>query len=362
MGSWLFAATLFLHLDSVSNSTLVVEGERVGVVVRCQVYSLMEVLPALDADLNGEVSAAEIEANADAILDYIGRHYELSIGSDRAFEGGRMLDPEPISATHVVWEDAPGRFKDWVDVELHFAAGERVRDVGIESSLFLSTSPGHRDVLTIEWPELAAEHHSLDALQPCVRSDPEGRGAFAAFARIGVERLRTRWDVVIFALALALVAERRRSVIGLSAWIGALTVGLALGASCGESFERYVRVLDAAAVLSIAYIATDHLLLRPRERHGWFEPALFGIVSGLGLGTTLIGPLFSERAPVHAWLGFAAIVVGAAAGLGVLALALFGSLSRTAASESDYVAPRWIRRAGAVVLALVGFTLFFQRI
>lgn len=351
-----------LHPDSVSNSVLVVDGQRAGLVVRCQVDSLIEVLPAIDADADGAVTAEEIEASADAILDYVGRHYRLSIGTDRAFAGGRELEPEPVSATHLVWDEAPGRFKHWVDVELLFQAGEPIRDVAIESSLFLSTSPGHRDVLTIEWPGREPEYRSLDAFTPRARSDPEGRGAFAAFAELGGQQLRTRWDVLVFAVALAIVALRRRPAAGVLVWTVALVAGLGAGARFAGSLERYADVLDAAAALSIAYVATDHLLLPPRERWRWLEPALFGAVIGLGLGAVLADPLDGERAPLFAWLGFTAVLAGSALAVGLLALGGLALRPRASDRDDPYLAARPVRRAGAVVLAAAGFALFFLRV
>lgn len=311
-----------VHVNSLSRSEITVLGSRAHLRLHCQVASMLEVVPGLDADGDGVVTPAELEARRDDVADYVGRHYRLTAGSDRAWQDGHALTPRAPSVQPGDPDlEAPPWLRDWIDVELQFDDSSPIGDLLVDVSLFRDTSPDHIDVCTASF----AGHEPITvALGPSVprqRIDPSGAGALRWYARLGLRHGLTGWEHWAVALALCLAARSRRGLLGL---VAVLLAGHAAGTAFAYAgpldLSDRASLFEAAFVLAIAYVAAD-ALLEPRARQARpVEVFLLGLAHGLALFGWLGPALAAEAAPIralagfHVGLGVAAAASAAAAG------------------------------------------------
>ena len=353
------------HPDSLSSSTLVVRGQEAELTVRCQVLSVMEVVKGLDADGDGRVDANELGSREAEVLAYVIHNYRLRNGTDRDHKGGEQLAAHGVSAllADPRGGSVPGFRMGAVDVRVRYVAQTEIRDLLIEMRLFLETSPDHIDVTTLVWPDGSRETHALRATSPVVRSDPSGRGAFAAFLRLGFEHILGGWDHIAFLIALLLASRRLSSLLAVvTAFTLAHSVTLALAALEVVNMRRYGVVVEATIALSIAYVAAETLVFPREGRARWPEAFVFGLVHGLGFAGFLGDALLAERSKLVPLLAFN---LGVEAGqiLIVAALALLLAVLHGRARQTEpFLAPAWLRRAGSAVVLVLGLYWFFQRI
>ena len=354
-----------LHPDSMSSSRVVIDGREARVTLRCQVLSLLEVIDGLDADGDGEVTAGEVLVRQDAILGYVGEHYQLRTGTDRDLRGGVPLAAMPVGVT---WgaETTGGQVPflgGRVDCELVYVGPEELRDILIEVSLFHDTSPDHVDFATIEWPGRDPELHGIVPRAPRVRSDPSGRGAFAAFLRLGFRHILEGWDHLAFVLALVLVSRRLRSLLlVVTAFTAAHSVTLALSALGVIDLSAHGPLIEAVIALSIAYVAVDGLVHPKRRRSFWLEAFLFGLVHGLGFAGFLGESLVNEAARGTALLSFNVGVELGQVAVVVAAVVVLRCLPRGDGGAGSFLAPRPVRTSGLIAIAALGFWWFFERL
>ena len=353
------------HPDSLSSSELVVHGREVQLTLRCQVLSLLEVVEGLDADGDGAVDTAELADRQDEVLDYVAGHYRLRTDSARDLTGGVELAASGLSATLL---DADGSVDSGdrlgaVDVRVRYSAPLEIGDLCIEMRLFLETSPDHIDVATLVWPDGARETHVLRAANPVVRSDPTGRGAFAAFLALGFRHILGGWDHIAFLIALLLASRRLTSLLWVvTAFTLAHSVTLALAALEVLDVGRFSGFVEALIALSIAYVAAETLVLPRETRARWPEAFAFGLVHGLGFAGFLGDALLAERSKLVPLFAFN---LGVEAGQVLIVSALAGGIAllhRRVRHAEDFLAPAWLRRAGSAVVLALGLYWFWQRL
>lgn len=361
----LFAAAGAPHPDSISSSRIVVSGAEARLDLRCQVISFLEVIDGLDADADGTVSAAEVELQREAIQSYVMEHYVLVTGSDRSFQGGRRLEPYPVSIGHL--EETGEQGRGWrggaIDVGLTFRSGEALRDLQLEVSLFQETSPFHIELAQVIWEDGVTATFSIDASNPIARTDPTGRGAFRAFFGMGWHHILVGWDHLAFLAALVLASRRLGSLLAVvTAFTLSHSITLGLASLGVIDLSRHIDFIEAVIALSIAYVAVDSLAHSTLKRSRWPEAFAFGLVHGLGFASVLSGTLVQESSKAWALFSFN---IGVEAGqvVVVLALALLLRFSPGAHDEPEpYLAPRRVRIAGLVAVAALGLFWFFQRL
>jgi hypothetical protein len=363
LGLTLLAAS---HSESQSSSRVTVAGASATVELRCQALSLFEVLPQLDADRDGLLTAAELDDARDQVTGYISQHYLLNAaGSALSATVGvpqlvapdrRTLFPEPQT----------------VDLSMAFASPGPIESLVVEVTLFHDTSPDHRDLVRVDWNSEIPTAEILDRRRPRARwplparprgpmgsAPPAARGA-GRFLRIGVEHILGGWDHLAFLAALLLAARSFRSLFGVvTAFTISHSITLALA-----SFA-VVRVpgttVEIAIALSIAYVGADNLLY-PKARAKWPEAFLFGLIHGLGFASFIGESLMAESSKLWALLAFnLGVEVGQVSVVLIAALAL-RLLTRRAAvdAEPGLVGPG-LRRAGSIVVTSLGLYWFVER-
>jgi hypothetical protein len=349
----------------MSSSLVRVEGERAHVTLRCQVLSFLEVIEGLDADEDGTVTEAEVEARRRAIFEYAKAHYLVITGSDREHRGGQALlaELEGMILEEAGPRDPLGYGAGAIELTMTFPARVPIRDVLLDVTLFWETSPDHIDLATIEWPDGVTDHFILNQGTPTGRSDPEGRGAFGVFLRLGWEHILDGWDHLCFVFALVLCSRRLGSLLAVvTAFTLAHSVSLALSALGVVDLSAHARFIEAAIALSIAYVAVDNLAYPRLARPRWVEAFVFGLIHGLGFAGFLAASLVREHARAMALFSFnLGVELGQVAVVLVL-VAVLRLLPRNPDEEDPFLAPLWVRRVGSVAVAGLGLFWFFQRI
>lgn len=370
-----------LHPGSLSSSRVRVAEHQVELLLRVQILSLLEVIPGLDADADGTVTPAEIQARDAEIFGYVDEHYTLWVGTDRELEGGERLLAEYQFLRRVDVDQltpGTGARAGGVDVQLRYTHREPVRDLMLRSTLFADTSPDHVDTAVIEWADGTRDHFGLTAGAEHGRVDREGRGAFALFLRLGWEHILSGWDHLAF---VALLVVSAASLRGLLAVVTAFTLShsasLALVTLGVVDVSPWAHLVEPAIALTIAYVAADNLLRLKQPRARAVEAFVFGLVHGLGFAGYLGSSLLEEPSRGVALLGFN---LGVEAGQIVVALALVAALTLVgralggrgdaAASKPDTgaatsrrgLAPIGLRAAVSGLLLVAGLAWFVERL
>ena len=150
---------------------------------------------------------------------------------------------------------------------------------------------------------------------------------------------------LLFLVALALAGRSRKELFYLAfAFIGAETVSAVIVAA--KSWQPAPRFIEAAAALTVAYLAVEILLL-PDARYRWLIAAGMGVFHGFYFGTFMQQ---SEMSPLYVLTGVA--VTEAAV------LALFAWLL----ARVTKVATAWRPvQIGAALLGVVGMVWFVMR-
>lgn len=364
-----------LHTDSLSSSRIEVRGATAEVRLRCQVLSMLEVWPALDANADGAVTLDEVRLSNQPILDYVAEHYRIGVGraSGSAAEelvparwlelsglGVEWLDPEVVALQGLGFELGA------LEVRLIASAESDIRDVVVESTLFYETSPDHTDLCTVVWPDGGLAHLALDQTGPRAQSDPTGRGVLGAYFRLGLDHLLEGWDHLAFVTALFLGAAGLRALIGLvTAFTLAHSLTLALAATGWIQLARHQPLIEAIVALSIAFVALSLVFEPDAARSRWPEASGFGLIHGLGFAGFLGQSLVLEEARTKALLGFN---LGVEAGQLLVVFALWwtvGLVLRPRDLPEDaprFVVARPVRRVGGLALGLLGLYWFAERI
>lgn len=355
VGFTLALALLAMHPESLSSSRITVTGAEAAAVIRCQALSLSEVLPELDVDADGHVTEAEILLARSDVIDYVATHYQLQVGTDRSLEGGTALRFNDSSLHWVDDVTDPLLHRDGsVDVHLQFTHSEPITDLVVAMTLFEDTSPDHIDLTTIDWGDDGIDTFGLDAAGPRHRSDPIGRGAFAAFFGLGVRHILGGWDHLAFVGALILASRRLRSLLAvITGFTAAHSTTLVLSSLDIINVAAFAGTIEVAIALSIVFVALDTLFAPTLKRPRWIEALVFGLLHGLGFATFLSQSLVHEP---NRLVPLGAFNVGVEAGqiaMAIVAVAIL-RLIPSRSDDREFLAPSWIRLPGLLVIASLG--------
>lgn len=314
---------------------------------------LATLAPALDANRDGHVTPAEVEAARPLLqTSVLGKIAVASKGAPCApvLTDAGLMDQDGLLIT--------GRFDCATlgapfDVDLsildalpsghrHIArtiVGSAVHDEVLERT--------HR-TLTIA-PEPASDAPRTQTSEPS--ANPTGA---LSFFRLGLGHILTGYDHLLFLLALVLVPARLRSLLAtVTAFTVAHSITLALAALNVVVLPS--RVVEPAIALSIVYVALENLFVRNGDKR-WRITLPFGLVHGFGFA----GALQELALPRSELPGVLALFnVGVEVGqLAVLAivLPLVVRLRRAPWFE------QWGGRATTLAIALVGAIWFVARV
>ncbi len=333
-GLLLFSRSADAHQVGLSRGEYLLTAERLDIELGFAHRDIATAFPAIDADGNGDLDAAELAAG-DAVVD------RAILGALKITSGGRAC-PIARVATAIDGEDATFKARATcpggsTDLELTFG--------------FLNALPaGHRHLAHVRAGVAEEETIALiskmvvrvDTGKPIAESTREGLGAFF---RLGIEHILTGYDHLVFLFGLVLIGGRPRALVkAITAFTVAHSASLAI-ATLGVWTPSH-RLIEPAIALSIAYVGFENFLVKDPEKR-WRITLPFGLIHGFGFAGALIERhLPRSRLPL-ALFGFNS---GVEAGqLAVLALVLPLVL---VARRSEVVRRRVVPALNVVVIVL----------
>jgi hypothetical protein len=288
------AATAGAHALGLSRGEYTPRGAEIAAELVLRSDDAAVAAAALDADHDGRVTAAEVEAARPALqAAFID---SLAVSADGAPCQGALreavLDPP-----------------DGVALRADFTCPHPPSQLTIRPGFLERLPSGHRHLATVHLPGgnvdvlAAREHPGIDV----TLGGGPSRGFFSLL-RAGVEHILSGADHLAFLVALVLggtlVRAQARArgepvpaTIGpLIATLTAFTVGhsVSLAVATLGGLAPPPRLVEAAVALSVAYVGAENLLTRS-VRHRWAITLPFGCVHGFAFAGGLL-PLGLPRA------------------------------------------------------------------
>lgn len=268
-------ASASAHPFSVSYSHWKVESSAVRATIRLPADDI-DLLLQLDANLDGQLSDAELEQAREPLARYLSEHVRV-MSEDRALE--------PVLQAVGNWTDQEGF--PYLEVQLSYPSPSgSLQSVTVMASLLTDLYPAHRTLAEIQVGERRTEFVFQHGNRVAVTGLASSRWTNAiSFVRLGFEHILTGYDHILFLLGLLLVARRLRQ---LAAIVTSFTVAHSLTLSLATLgiLEPAMWTIEAAIALSIAYVGVENLLSKD-TRHRWKIAFVFGLVHGFGFAGIL---------------------------------------------------------------------------
>lgn len=288
--------------------------------------------PALDANGDGHLSAAEVASSRSLLFAKILDRIEVTAGGKRC----------PATIT-----DAALTEQDGLLVSGRFSCEDATSGFDVELALLDDLPRGHNHVAR------AGNHDEVlrgDARKlhvpadPTASSSPRGRSA-ASFFAMGIEHILTGYDHLVFLLGLVLARGRLRSLLAVvTAFTVAHSITLALAAL--DVWTPSSRIVEPAIALSIAYVGIENFFVKDASKR-WRVTFPFGLIHGFGFADAL-KEVSLPRADVPAAL--VSFNLGVEVGQ-IVALALVLPLL-SVARRTEWFEPRGVRvLSGAIAVA-----------
>ncbi len=335
-------ASVFAHAQSVSYAQFTIQHQTLSAIVRLPMDD-MDLLLRIDRDLDGQVSAAELDASRNTLRAYLDKH--LQIRSDGLTLAGTITRVLP-------WRD-PAAFQ-YLEADIEYAASSPIGSVSIQSDFLTELYPAHKTLgeVRIGGPSEQFVFEPERVYEGRVSGGRTWTTA-ASFVRLGIGHIFTGYDHILFLFALLLIGTGMKN---LAAIVASFTLAhsatLAL-ATLGVVQPR-PRTIEAAIALTVAYIGFENLFVRnPRGR--WKIACLFGLVHGFGFATVL-----REMHLPRAGLGVSLFSFNIGVEIGQMAIVslMYPLLMVTARSAYRQLATRVVSSA----IAMVGLLWCYQRI
>ncbi len=356
------------HPNSVSSSRLIVDGARIELDLRCQARTLLEALPDIDADDDGELAQRDLDRARGLLEAYVREHHELGFDWSDARPAGATLALRLESARLASGElhgATPG--EALVDLVLRGECPRAPENVVIDTRLFRESDAWHRDHAEIVWNGAAPLGRLMWVEEPRWAFAPStaaaAHGVFGSYIALGVEHILTGYDHIAFVVALVVASRRLRALIGV---VSAFTIAHSITLACAAFgvFNLPGHLVEPAIALSIAWVGARNLFARPPARL-WPEAFGFGLIHGLGFAGAIADTLAAEPQKLAALVGFnlgvecgqLAVVVSLA-----LVLASWKRGERAAPAESRTLAPVAVRRATSFLVCALGLWWFVARV
>lgn len=228
-------------------------------------FARSELAALLDADRDGELSAAEL-AHSAALTDAI------HVTSGRA-------------SCALVSSKAALAEADGVSVELRYTCEGAAADLAVDLGFLDALPEGHRHLVHASAGAPEIERVAERGQERFDLGPSSEAGAFAAFVWMGVEHIATGYDHLLFLLGVILVGGRLRSlVLALSAFTVAHSITLA-SAALGF-FSLSPALTEPLIALSVAYVGIENWFVRDASKRAPLTFA-FGLIHGFGFAGAL---------------------------------------------------------------------------
>ncbi len=332
------------HAIGVSSGEYRLNGDRVDGDLGIADRELARLVPAIDTNGDGSISAGELAAGHEALARAIAAGV-IFTADGRACAGA-------LRAAWVSEGDGGAVF------QVRYTCPTAPQRLTLALPMLNGMAPGHRHLARLF---SAGQPHAqvLDRAHPTWTAETAGAGAPAgrlawSMLKLGIEHILTGADHLAFLLGLILVGGGWRPLLGVvTAFTVAHSVTLALAAL--SIFAPSPRLVEPAIALSIAYVGLENLLA-PDPRQRWRITFPFGLVHGFGFA----GALRAIALP-RPQLPIALVSFNAGVELGQLAVLAVALPLTVAARHAPWFGDRGVRLV-SLAIAVGGGALFIARL
>jgi len=352
------ATDLSAHQPGLSYINLTVESNRLSGRVDMSLRDL-DLVVNLDADGNGAVTFAELQAKQPAIGGYLLKH--LSFSADG--QPGLIHVRE-----HLVATDNDGAFAV-AEIDVDFPSTPAV--VTVRNNLFTDVDAAHRSLMQISLetnvtPAIFVKDQSEQTFK---LSEPRARASFATFFKEGVWHIWIGYDHILFLLALLLpsvlvlnekkwapVSDLKPAFFNVFKIVTAFTIAhsITLGLAASELIRLPSRFVESAIAFSVILAALNNI--KPFfHGKGWLVAFCFGILHGFGFASVLGELDLQTTSLLTTLVGFNLGVEAGQLTIVAVFLPLAFSLRQSKAYQKGALV------AGSAVIALLALVWFIER-
>ncbi len=331
------------HAVGLSRGTYRLDGATLHATLTFARRDVIALLPALDADRDGSISAAELSRGkallSRKLVDRVGARVG-GVACTGRLEQARLIQ------------------QDGLVVSARYACPPGAGTLALSFGFLDALPAGHRHIADVkrgaaETEAIAFRGNETASLAP--DAEPASAGPSApAMVRMGIEHILTGIDHLVFLFGLVLVARSFRSLFKV---VTAFTIGHSISLSLAALGVVTLpsSLIEPAIALSIAYVGIENFFVKSAEGR-WRITLPFGLVHGFGFA----GALTSIQLP-HAQIPLALFSFNVGVELGQLAvLALLVPLLVLARRSAHFEGFGVKGLSGAVTLA--GLAWFVLRV
>lgn len=393
------AGSTFAHNPDTSYARFEVARDRLDTTFTFDVFSLLRIVPQLDADQDHAVTDAELQAQAAAVFAFLRQRVLFEIDGTTADFG----EPQPVSfppdsggavavadfhsaaslvhfSFHKSLPTPPADF--WVQFDFFDQLGDRHTVLGAiahagqqHEVIFRRFEPdylfdtGYTPTAPPADGSISDEGKSSSVAPPAPSpadsaSPPRTRSTsprsntkqslwrqLASFFRLGIEHIFLGYDHILFLLSLIVVCRLRELVKIVTSFTVAHTITLILAAL--EVVQLPSRFVETAIAATIVYVAVENFWIRDTSRR-WRLTFAFGLIHGFGFAGVLRQLGLPTQGLVRSLVSFN---IGVETGQLVIVLILFP----LAAAIARWRYGKQTQLVISAVIALCGLGWFLDR-
>jgi hydrogenase/urease accessory protein HupE len=279
------------HAIGLSTGEYTAKGESVTVKLAFARGEVASVLPDLDENRDGHVTAFEVEsAKKDLQAKVLARVHVT--------QGGAACAPVLLGAALTE--------QDGLGIEGRFDCAAKDKPFEVDVALLEELSHGHRHVAravgATTHDEVLYKGHSSFTVTPSADAAASGDSAPSSaastpapapshassawsFFKMGIEHILTGYDHLVFLFGLVLLRARVRELLAVvTAFTVAHSITLAIAAL--GIFTPSPKFVEPAIALSIAYVGIENFFVKD-ARNRWRITFPFGLIHGFGFAGAL---------------------------------------------------------------------------
>ena len=278
------------HAIGLSTGEYAAKGESVTVKLAFARGEVASVLPNLDENRDGHVTAFEVDSAKKDLESRV-------LGRMRVTRGGAACTPILLGAALTD--------QDGIVIDGRFDCSKSEKAFDVDLALLDDLSHGHRHVARVSGAttrdEVLYKGHSAFAIAPDSRGSGAGAPADAAtataaspatagssawaFFKMGIEHILTGYDHLVFLFGLVLLRARLKELLAV---VTAFTVAhsITLAIAVLGIFTPSPRFVEPAIALSIAYVGIENFFVKDASRR-WRITFPFGLIHGFGFAGAL---------------------------------------------------------------------------
>ncbi len=349
-------------------------------------FTLVRMVPGLDANLDREISDVELAAKTADVFDFIGKQVQLEINGSTADFGQFQPVEFPLDVGNFIPEQDYHAATSLVHFVFRRSLDKAPSDVWVQFNFFQDIGEGHTVLGVVEYEgneydvlfrsyepdflfdtgyvaELAnaplSTTNDLDRLgpstptsdKPSTRSNTDSLfwRQLVSFFRLGVEHIFIGIDHILFLLSLLVVCKFKELIKIVTAFTVAHTITLILATL--EVVQVPGRLVETAIAATIVYVAVENFWIQDTSQR-WKLTFVFGLIHGFGFAGVLRELGLPTIGLVRSLIAFN---VGVEAGQLVIVIVLFPAIVGLTNWKYGSIVRKMI--SGAIALCGLGWLM-----